>query len=162
MRARLIATILMATGALGACDRIGEPETPAGPATPTEPYAEPPLEAPPVDAALLAAPNADFVAVEPSEIGVIAAPSVTDALAPLLSVEAVGEGENVQASVRDVEGGKVADVVRSGMADDSVGAAHVRIEFRQEPDGWYPTNAFRRAQCRRGADPAAWSVSPCP
>jgi hypothetical protein len=56
----------------------------------------------------------------------------------------------------------VADIVRSGLLDDSVGASHLRITFRREIDGWYPENGFRRMQCRRGASAGQWSANLCP
>jgi hypothetical protein len=56
----------------------------------------------------------------------------------------------------------VADLVRAGLADDSVAAGHVRIEFRREADGWYPTNAYRRSQCARGGQAGQWTTGLCP
>jgi|GEM_PF-2667111 len=118
-------------------------------------------ELPPVDASLLGAPNDLFTAIEPSEVGVFGAPSVMEALDPLLGPE-VTEGSNVSLSVREEGDGAIADIVRSGLADDSVSAGHVRVEFRREPDGWYPTNAYRRNQCARGATPGEWTTGLCP
>lgn len=116
---------------------------------------------PPVDAALLGAPNDLFTAIEPSEVGVFGAPSVLEALDPLLGPE-VTEGSNVHLSLREEGTNTIADIVRTGLADDSVAAGHVRIEFRQEPDGWYPTNAYRRMQCARGSTPGEWTTELCP
>jgi hypothetical protein len=116
---------------------------------------------PEVDPALLAAPNTDFTPIEPSEVGVSAAPTVMEALAPLLGPE-VTEGANVSLSVRETGEDAVADLVRSGLADDSVAAGHVRIEFRREADGWYPTNAYRRSQCQRGGQAGQWTTALCP
>lgn len=116
---------------------------------------------PPVDAALLGAPNDLFTAIEPSEVGVFGAPDVMEALDPLLGPE-MTEGENVHLTVREEGDTAIADIVRTGLADDSVSAGHVRVEFRREPDGWYPTNAYRRNQCARGATPGEWTTGLCP
>lgn len=118
-------------------------------------------ELPPVDASLLGAPNDLFTAIEPSEVGVFAAPNVLDALDPLLGPE-MTEGANVHLTVREEGDAAIADIVRTGLADDSVAAGHVRIEFRREPDGWYPTNAYRRMQCARGGTPGEWTTGLCP
>ncbi|MBC7770270.1 MAG: hypothetical protein H7124_15930 [Phycisphaerales bacterium] len=118
-------------------------------------------ELPPVEASLLGAPSDLFTAIEPSEVGVFGAPSVMDALDPLLGPE-MTEGSNVHLSVREEGDGAIADIVRTGLADDSVSAGHVRVEFRREPDGWYPTNAYRRMQCARGAAPGEWTTGLCP
>lgn len=118
-------------------------------------------ELPPVDAALLAAPNDAFTAIEPSEVGVSASTSVMDALEPLLGPEVV-EGSDVSLTVRENGADAVADIVRTGVQDDSVSGGHVRIEFRHEADGWYPTNAFRRTQCARGGEAGQWTTGLCP
>jgi hypothetical protein len=118
-------------------------------------------ELPPVDAALLGAPNDAFTAIEPSEVGVFGAPSVMEALDPLLGPE-VTEGSTVHLSVRETASEATADIVRTGMLDDSVSAGHVRIEFRREPEGWYPTNAYRRSQCARGGEAGQWTSGLCP
>jgi hypothetical protein len=130
---------------------------------------------PPVAPDLVAAPNTAFIAIEPTELGVIGAPTVWEALGPLISSDAhadpagregsetgAAEHESVQFSVRETGDDAVADIVRSGLLDDSVSAGHVRVEFRREPDGWYPTNAYRRQQCRRGAAAGQWSTELCP
>lgn len=116
---------------------------------------------PPVDAELLGAPNDAFTAIEPSEVGVFGAPTVAEALEPLFGPEG-SEGATVYLSVREQGDNTIADIVRSGLMDDSVSAGHVRIEFRREPDGWYPTNAYRRAQCVRGALAGQWTTELCP
>jgi hypothetical protein len=125
----------------------------------TSDAALPPL--PEVDPALLAAANSEFTAIEPSEVGVFGAPSLAEALAPLLGPE-VTEGGSVSLSVRESGDEAVADLVRSGLLDDSVSAGHVRVEFRREPDGWYPTNAYRRSQCARGGQAGQWTTGLCP
>jgi len=116
---------------------------------------------PPVDASLLGAPNSAFTAIEPSEVGVFGAPDVLQALDPLLGPE-VTEGANVHLTVRETGDEAIADIVRTGLQDDSVAAGHVRIEFRREPDGWYPTNAYRRTQCARGGEQGQWTAGLCP
>jgi hypothetical protein len=119
------------------------------------------VQAPPVDAVLLAAPTSAFVAVEPSEVGISAAETIAQAIEPLASPE-TAEGADLHVSVKEEGDNATADIVRSGLADDAIGSAHVRIEFIRSPEGWYPTNAYRRWQCRRAPDPAAWSATPCP
>lgn len=118
-------------------------------------------ETPPVDAALLAAPNTDFAAIEPTEIGIIGAPSVEEAISPL-TMDTHAESGSLQVSTRETGDDAVADIVRMDLGDDAVAGAHLRIEFRREPDGWYPTNAYRRFQCARGALAGQWSITPCP
>lgn len=116
----------------------------------------------PVDQALLDVANSAFNPIEPSEVGVFAAMTVEEALYPLLSPEAHEEGASVHLTVRDVDGMKIADIVRADIPDDSVAAGHVRIEFRQEPEGWFPTNAYRRLMCRRGERANQWTTGLCP
>jgi hypothetical protein len=118
--------------------------------------------APPADTPEVSAPNAGFTAIEPSEVGVFGAPDVMQALDPLLGPE-VSEGATVHLTVREVTADQaIADVVRTGLQDDSVSAGHVRVEFRREPDGWYPTNAYRRTQCARGGEAGQWTAGLCP
>ena len=160
LRYGLVAAALM----LAACN---QQPTSGDEATTDTPVAEdttgeaPTAALPEVDPTLLAASNSEFTAIEPSEVGVFGAPTVQEALAPLLGPE-MTEGANVSLSVRENGDDAVADLVRSGLADDSVTAGHVRIEFRHEPDGWYPTNAYRRSQCARGGATSAWTTGLCP
>jgi len=150
--------------ALAACNQQQrqEAEGSAPPVdTPSE-MAEPPrAELPPVDASLLGAPNTAFTAIEPSEVGIFGAPAVMEALEPLLGPE-VMEGSSVSLSVRENGDDAIADIVRTGLQDDSVSGGHVRIEFRREADGWYPTNAYRRTQCARGGQEGQWTAGLCP
>lgn len=116
----------------------------------------------PVSAALLAAPTSTFAAIEPSEVEVFPAPTVEQALEPLVPAQAFEEDAAISVTLRR-EGETVwADVVRENIPDDSIAAGHIRIEFRQEPEGWFPTNAYRRWMCRRGAVANQWSSAPCP
>jgi hypothetical protein len=156
-------SVVIAALALAACGQQQAPqqEPPATPSAEEEQAEAPPVMLPEVDPGLLAAPNSAFTAIEPSEVGVFGAPTVMEALAPLLGPE-VTEGAEVSLSVRETGNETVADLVRSGLADDSVTAGHVRIEFRREPDGWYPTNAYRRSQCARGDQAGQWTSGLCP
>lgn len=120
-----------------------------------------PEQLPQVDPQLVAAPNDAFTAIEPSEVGVFGASTVEEALEPLFGPE-MTEGANVHLTVRESGDAAIADIVRSGLSDDSVAAGHVRIEFRREPDGWFPTNAYRRTQCARGAEAGQWTAGACP
>lgn len=116
----------------------------------------------PVNAALLAAPTSAFAAIEPSEVEVFPAPTVEQALEPLVPAQAFEEDAAISVTLRR-EGETVwADVVRENIPDDSIAAGHIRVEFRQEPEGWFPTNAYRRWMCRRGAVANQWSSAPCP
>ena len=159
MRFGVLAVVL----ALAACGQQQAPPQDQGSAASPDALPDaadlPPL--PEVDPTLLAAANSDFTAIEPSEVGVFGAPTVLDALAPLLGPE-VTEGANVSLSVRENGDQAVADLVQAGMMDDSVSAGHVRVEFRREADGWFPTNAYRRSQCARGAAPGQWTTGLCP
>lgn len=116
----------------------------------------------PVNAALLAAPNSTFAAIEPSEVNVFPAASVQQALEPLIPPEAFEEDAAISVSVREDGETIWADVVRENIPDDSVAAGHIRLEFRREPEGWFPTNAYRRWMCRRGDVANQWSSAPCP
>jgi hypothetical protein len=162
---RALCVAAAAASLLGACGQQQPAETTPPPVVyggeteEIEPMPAPSL--PEVDAALLAAPNGAFTPVEPSVVGVFGAPSVMEALAPLLGPE-VAEGASVSLSVRESGEDVIADIVRSGLADDAVSAGHVRLEFRREVDGWYPTNAYRRSQCARGALAGQWTTEPCP
>lgn len=121
-----------------------------------------PADLPPVDPILVAAPSNGFTAIEPSEVGVFGAPTVMAALEPIIGPEAYEEGTSLSLSVHEEGDNAVADVVRMGMADDSVSAGHLRVEFRREPEGWFPTNAYRRSQCRRGPLAGQWTTELCP
>jgi hypothetical protein len=116
---------------------------------------------PPVDAALVGVPSSEFTAIEPTEIGIAAAPTVMEALEPLLGPE-MSEGSSLSLTITAQQNDAIADVVRAGMADDSVSAGHLRVEFRREPDGWFPTNAYRRSQCARGGQAGQWTAGLCP
>lgn len=110
------------------------------------------------------APSSAFEAVEPTVFGISGSLRVWDALAPLgRQGPEPGEGNQTLDAHLRVEGeGVVADVLRTDLADDAVSAEHVRIEFRREVDGWYPTNAYLRHKCRRAATPGEWTTAPCP
>lgn len=129
------------------------------------PSAPPQVTAPmqPVSSEVWNAPNSELEAVEPTIFQIVGAPTVWDALAPLGRAFEGGEGAPTLTVHFRTEGdGQVADIVRTGLADDSLGSEHIRIEFRREPEGWYPTNAYRRHTCRRASDPQLWSSAPCP
>ena len=142
---------------LAACGDVSN-----APTAPAEAPAPPPAVS--ADGTPWSAPNSDFEAVEPTIFGIIGAATVWDALAPIgrSSLESTEGSPGLKVNVRAEGEGFVADVIRSGLADDAVGDEHVRIEFRREVDGWYPTNAYRRHTCRRAADPEQWSTNPCP
>jgi hypothetical protein len=160
--------VVAAAVALAACGQPQNEGSETGPSSQTD-EAAPVDEAealpalPGVDAALLAAPSTEFVAIEPSELGVVAAPTVDEAIAPLVgSPEAHEEGASVSLTVREVGDTATADIVRADIPDDAVSAGHVRIEFHREPEGWFPTNAYRRSQCRRGDMAGRWTSGTCP
>jgi hypothetical protein len=115
-----------------------------------------------VDPSLLAAPNEYFTAIEPSEVGVFAAPTVMESLSDLVGLGAHEGGGDVQLSIRESGDAATADIVRSSIPDDSVIGGHIRIEFRREPDGWFPTNAYRRVMCARGPVANQWTTEVCP
>lgn len=117
-------------------------------------------ELPPVAAELLAVPNEQFTAIEPSELEVQADGAILDALAPLLGPEMTQAGESLNVSIRESGDEAVADIVRANIMSDVVAAGHLRIEFRREPEGWFPTNAYRRFLCRRG-EAMQWSSGAC-
>jgi hypothetical protein len=118
---------------------------------------------PEVETPLLQTPSSEFVALEPSELGVFGAPTIQEAIDPLVgSPEAQQEGASVSLSIRESGDTATADIVQSNIPDDSVSAGHVRIEFRREPEGWFPTNAYRRSLCRRGESAGQWTSGLCP
>lgn len=155
----------LAAFALAAC---GQPQQKADdPVAPIEDVVEDgdvalaPL--PDVDAPLLAVPASEFAALEPSELGVFGAPTVEQAIDPLIGApETHEEGASVSLTIRESGETATADIVRANIPDDSVAAGHVRIEFRREPEGWFPTNAYRRSLCRRGEAQGQWTTGLCP
>lgn len=162
MRACIMAGI--AAFALAAC---GQPqqseEAPPAPIEDTIAEEEALAPLPEVEAPLLAAPASEFVAIEPSELGVFGASTVQEAIDPLVgSPEAEQEGASLSVSIRESGETATADIVRANLPDDSVSAGHVRIEFRREPEGWFPVNAYRRSQCRRGESAGQWTSGLCP
>ncbi|HRK63111.1 MAG TPA: hypothetical protein PLN53_01895 [Terricaulis sp.] len=112
--------------------------------------------------ALLAAPITGFMAIEPSEVQVFPADTVARSLELLIPPEAFEEDAAVSVSVREDGETVWADIVRENIPDDSIAAGHIRVEFRREPEGWFPTNAYQRWLCRRGAVANQWSSAPCP
>lgn len=154
-----LAALLAACGPQG---QTGESEPAASGDAAEQVEAEGAVAVGEVDADLLAAPNSAFVAIEPSELGVVGAPTVDDALSELIGTGAHEGGGTVRVSVRQTGDAAVADIVRSAIPDDSVSGGHIRIEFRHEPDGWYPTNAYRRMMCARGAMAQQWTTELCP
>jgi hypothetical protein len=114
-----------------------------------------------VDPLLTAAPAEDFIAIEPSAVGVFGAPTIMDSIHELISGEALEGEANVSLTIREDGDIAFADIVRDNIPDDSVAAGHVRVEFRREPEGWFPTNAYRRWMCRRGAHANQWSKELC-
>src|SRR5688572_24711989 len=99
--------ILVAALALVACGQQSKTGEETGPSSQIEDGAAdegaediPPL--PQVDAALLEAPSAAFVAIEPTELGVIGAPTIEEAISPLVgSPETFEEGASVSLTVRE-------------------------------------------------------------
>lgn len=156
--------IVLLSAALAACNQQQQQQA-EGSASPVETPSEvvdaPRAELPPVDSSLVGAPNSAFTAIEPSEVGVFGATAVAEALEPLLGPEVV-EASHVSLSVREEGDNAVADIVRTGLQDDSVSGGHIRIEFRREPDGWFPVNAYRRTQCARGGQEGQWTAGLCP
>jgi hypothetical protein len=99
--------------------------------------------------------------IEPTVAGVTAAPTVWQALEPMARLAGSEQGP-VTVRLRADGANIIADVLREALPDDAVAAEHIRLEFREEPDGWFPTNAWRRVQCRRGDDPGRWTRTACP
>lgn len=160
--------VVLAAFALAGCGSQTPQEQEGGPGAQYEDGVDedareelPPL--PQVDGALLEAPSTAFVAIEPTELGVIGAPTIEQAIAPLIgSPETYEEGASVSLSIRESGDQATADLVRADIPDDSVAAGHVRIEFHREPEGWFPTNAYRRSLCRRGDLAGQWTSGLCP
>jgi hypothetical protein len=162
MRALVIAAVAALT--LAACgqpqQKGDEPVAPIEDVTEGEPALVP---LPEVEAPLLHAPSSGFVAIEASELGVFGAPTVQEAIDPIVgSPEAQQEGSSISLSIRESGDTATADIVRANLPDDSVAAGHVRIEFHREPEGWFPTNAYRRSLCRRGESAGQWTSGLCP
>lgn len=132
------------------------------PNTDDESAAEHVVELDQVDPLLVATPAENFVAIEPSEVDVFGAPTIREALGSLVSGESLEGEASVSLTIREEGDIAFADVVRENIPDDSVAAGHVRVEFRREPEGWFPTNAYRRWMCRRGPHANQWSAELCP
>ncbi len=166
MRVRDWALALCVLGA-AACGQPAQEDAPyeAGSSAPLadeDEAAEHALELEPVDPLLVAAPPEDFIAIEPSEVGVFGAATILDAVHDLVSGEALEGEANVSLTIREDGDIAFADIVRDNIPDDSVAAGHVRVEFRREPEGWFATNAYRRWMCRRGPHANQWSRELCP
>lgn len=158
----------VALAALAACGQqepaeapteAGSVTTPHEPAETSEDVAADIEQADPL---LVAASNDAFLAVEPTELGVTAAPSILDALGDLIAPGSFEGDAAVSLTIREEGDRAVADVVRENIPDDSVGAGHVRVEFRREAEGWLPENGYRRWMCRRGPQANQWSSELCP
>ena len=162
MRRLGYAVLSVAVLTVAACGQSQPTETSPPPLAEDEIIDETDASLPPVEPALLAAPTSTFTAFEPSEIGVAGAPDIMTALDPLIATGAHEEGGSLYLTVREEGDIATADVVRAGAQDDSVSAGHLRIEFRREPEGWFPTNAYRRVQCARGALANQWTDGLCP
>jgi hypothetical protein len=151
--------VVLACAALAGCNELQQTRPKTGEEQKT-------IEVPAGESIDLGAmPPADrFVAVEPAEVGVVGAPTIWEALAPIGKRTPEGEegDQTINIAVRKDAGIYVADVVRTGLLDDSVAADHVRIQFRREPEGWLPTNAYRRHECRRGRNAGKWGTEACP
>ncbi len=166
MRVRDLALALCVL-ALAACgqpaqDEAGYETSSSAPLADADASTDHVVELEPVDTLLVAAPPEDFVAIEPSEVGVFGAPTIQDAIHDLISGEALEGEANVSLTIREEGDIAFADIVRDNIPDDSVAAGHVRVEFRREPEGWFPTNAYRRWMCRRGPHANQWSRELCP
>lgn len=166
MRARKIALVALAGAlALAGCGRSNNvPPPPPMPPSIDEGQADTttPAEPGPVDPQLLAAANSEFAAIEPSEVGVAAAPDIHQAISAITSPESGDDAGTLSLTIREGDTAAVVDVVRADLPDDSVAAGQVRIEFRKEAEGWFPTNAYRRNMCRRGAYAMQWTSETCP
>lgn len=165
MRLRDLALALCVL-ALAACgqpaqDEAGYETGSSVPVLDDESDADQSVELEQVDPLLVAAPPEDFVAIEPSEVGVFGAPTILDSIHDLISGEALEGEANVSLTIHEEGDIAVADIVRDNIPDDSVAAGHVRVEFHREPEGWSPTNAYRRWMCRRGAHANQWSKELC-
>ncbi len=164
MRKLMLALCAFALAACGqpAQDEAGYEVGSSAPILDDEGDADYAVELEQVDPLLVAAPPEDFVAIEPSEVGVFGAPTIIDAIHDLISGEALEGEANVSLTIREEGDIAFADIVRDNIPDDSVAAGHVRVEFRREPEGWFPTNAYRRWMCRRGPHANQWSRELCP
>jgi len=144
--------VLALAFALTGCGILDQPP---GPQTPQN------EEAPAAD--VFAATNEEFEPVEPTVFGIIGAPTVWDALAPVgQSFEPEGANPALTVRIRVSGDDRTADVLRTSLADDAISSEHIRIEFRREPEGWYATNAYVRQKCRRGPNPEVWTRASCP
>ncbi|MEM9246009.1 MAG: hypothetical protein AAGA67_09755, partial [Cyanobacteria bacterium P01_F01_bin.153] len=63
----------------------------------------------------------------------------------------------------DREGGAIATVTAIGLADDSVSAVRVRMDFKRDSElGWQLLWVGTQQQCGRGRNPGVWTINPCP
>ncbi|MDC0834805.1 hypothetical protein AY599_26540 [Leptolyngbya valderiana BDU 20041] len=56
----------------------------------------------------------------------------------------------------------VIEYTQIGLADDSVGSIHHRLELQSSPSGWIVEWVGARYQCARGDNPNAWTNELCP
>lgn len=157
MRAAVLAALLIGVAA------CSPPAAPSGEVATAEPTQAPATSGASVQADSTAVPNTAFKAREPSEIGVQAAPTIWQAIAPLArdTPEGMEGKQELRVIIKRGANGYVADVVDDGLLDDSVATEHHRIEFRREPEGWFATNAYSRWICRRGDNAGQWTTEAC-
>ena len=105
--------------------------------------------------------SARYRPTSPDELGLAAAPTIWQAMAPLGAVPESMEGRQaLEFSIRQEGDAMIAVMTRLGLMDDAVSADEVRVEFQQDVDGWRPVEAYARRQCRRG--PASgWTTEQC-
>ncbi len=63
----------------------------------------------------------------------------------------------------DQEGGAIATITAIGLADDSVGAVRMRLDFMRDNElGWQLVWVGTQQQCHRGRGNQNWTAAPCP
>ena len=78
-----------------------------------------------------------FLALEPTTLGLIASPTIWEVLEPVAgqTPQSTEGNQSLKVYVRKSDNGYKADVIESGLLDDSLKARHVRLDLRKEPEG---------------------------
>jgi hypothetical protein len=101
---------------------------------------------------------AHYRIVKPQTLGIADAPTIWQAMTPLVSTPSRG-GEGVDAYIHPQGNGYMATVLRE-LKEGPATADEVLVSFDRAGVGWRPTAAYKREVCR-GTPAAQWTTGPC-